>query len=248
MSTEVTAQISHFWPNIAVVNTPSSGVGDDQASAMVNAISKQVVHHFGPIWHTYADLSFVPSTGKMPSGLWVVSLLDTSDQAGALGYHDLTPDGLPLGKVFAGTDRQYGQSISVTLSHEILEMLGDPFIDAAIQASNGKFYALEVGDAVEGDQYGYTIDGVLVSDFVTPAWFSGNGGIATYDFMNHTTAPLQLIKDGYISVLDPGSGQGWQQIHVEHAPTEPHQVPKVGSRRERRFRGKANWNLSTYPI
>ena len=30
-------------------------------------------------------------------------VLDTSDQAGALGYHDVTPQGLPLGKVFAKT-------------------------------------------------------------------------------------------------------------------------------------------------
>jgi hypothetical protein len=246
---EVTAQLSHFWPNIAIVNTPSSGVSDELASEWTNAVAKQVVNHFGPIWHTYADLNYYPSTAKVPSGMWVVSLLDTSDQAGALGYHDLTPDGFPLGKIFAGTDRQYNQSTSVTLSHEVLEMLGDPYIDSAAQASDGKFYALEVGDAVEGDQYGYLIDGILVSDFVTPFWFGGSRGPSDkFDFMGHTTSPLQLISDGYISVFDPASSQGWTQITAQNFPIQPHQVPKVGSRRERRFRGKANWSRSTYPL
>lgn len=251
--------MSKFWPNIAIVNTPSSGVSDTDAEAWTNAIAKQVVEHFGPIWHTYADLSFFPSADKLPSGMWVVSLLDNSDQAGALGYHDLTPDGMPLGKVFAGTDRQYNLSASITLSHEVLEMLGDPYIDTSIQAPDGKFYAYEACDACEGDQYGYIIDGVSVSDFVTPAWFGYTGG-TKFDWLGHITAPLQIIADGYISVFDPASGQGWQQItaaknsDLSHpggaalrAP-RPHEVPKVGSRRERRFRGAVNWNLSTYPI
>ena len=32
-------------------------------------------------------------------------------------------------------------------------------------------YAYEVCDACEADQFGYDIDGVLVSDFVFPSWF-----------------------------------------------------------------------------
>jgi hypothetical protein len=34
-----------------------------------------------------------------PDGWWLV-FLDNSDQAGALAYHDLTNEGLPLSKVF----------------------------------------------------------------------------------------------------------------------------------------------------
>lgn len=252
--------ISKFWPNVAIVNTPSSGVSDTDAEAFTIAISKQVVEHFGPLWHTYADLNFYPSASKVPSGMWVVFLLDSSDQAGALGYHDLTPDGLPLGKVFAGTDRRFNQSISVTLSHEVLEMLGDPYIDTCIQGPDGKFYAYEAADACEGDQYAYEIDGVKVSDFVTPEWFGANASHPQYDYLGHISSPLQIIADGYIGVFDPASGKGWTQITAEkdsHLSVPggiaskvppPHAIPKVGSRRERRFRGKANWNLSTYPI
>ena len=50
-------------------------------------------------------------------------------------------------------------------------MLADPWINWCAQGTDGKIYALEVCDAVESDKLGYEIDGVMVSDFITPAWF-----------------------------------------------------------------------------
>src|SRR6266581_3514657 len=108
----------------------------------------------------------------------VVPALQTQvhrDFAGALGYHDLTKQGLPLGKVFAGSDMKLGYNWTVTASHELLEMLADPDINltAFVQDSDtsGILYAYETADACEADEYGYKIDGVLVSDFVFPSWF-----------------------------------------------------------------------------
>lgn len=244
------AKVPYTWPVVAVVNTPSSGVPDQQVIEFVAALEQQVVQHFGPAWHIGAHLKVVPSTEKPPAGAWTVALLDSSDQAGALGYHDLTPDGLPLGKVFAGTDRQYGQSVSVTLSHELLEMLADPWINLCAQADDGKFYAWESCDAVEGDSLGYVIGGVLVSSFLTPAWFGHGGGQVSYP-EGRVSAPFQLAKGGYAGVFDPASGQGWTQVTAQQhdlvAPAElAHAVPRVGSRRERRFRGSRFWLPSTY--
>ena len=61
--------------------------------------------------------------------------MDDSDQAGALGYHDLTSAGLPMGKVFARTDLQNNLSWTVTVSHELLEILGDPMINTHLSVS-----------------------------------------------------------------------------------------------------------------
>jgi hypothetical protein len=36
--------------------------------------------------------------------MWGLDFFENTDQASDLGYHDLTSDGAPLGKVFAGTD------------------------------------------------------------------------------------------------------------------------------------------------
>jgi len=55
-------------------------------------------------------LIFVSSSAQLTESHWWVVVLDNSDQAGALGYHDLTSAGLPISKVFAGTDKQYGKT------------------------------------------------------------------------------------------------------------------------------------------
>ena len=70
--------------------------------------------------------------------------MDDPDQAGALGYHEMSSRGTPLGKVFAGLDMRLGTSWTVTLSHELLEMLADPWINWCAQSREGKIYALEV--------------------------------------------------------------------------------------------------------
>src|ERR1700682_2686327 len=88
---------------MSVINQ-STVVTDDQVIPVVGALQKQVTNDFRPIWGIDAELQFVPSGAQPPPGTWWLSILDDSDQANALGYHDLTTDGLPIGKVFAGTD------------------------------------------------------------------------------------------------------------------------------------------------
>jgi hypothetical protein len=243
--------VPYTWPTVAVVNDASSGLSDADAKAMVEAVAHQVLYDFGPRWHIGGHFVFVGAGKTPPAGAWVVALLDSSDMAGALGYHDLTPEGLPLGKVFAGTDRQYGASVSVTLSHEVLEMLGDPWIDLAAQSDDGKFYAWEAGDAVEADSLGYLVNGLQVSAFVTPAWFGHGSGDVCFP-AGRVSRPFELAPGGYISVFDPGSGQGWTQLYAQGSSAKPAElarsVPPVGSRRERRFRGRDKWVLSTFEV
>jgi hypothetical protein len=124
------------------------------------------------------------------------------------------------------------------LSHELLEMLADPWINWCAQGSDGKIYALEVCDAVEADRLGYEIDGVLVSDFVTPSWFEPTPA-DRIDFKQRIGKSLELAAGGYISVLNAG-GQ-WKQIAARGEPTVP--IP-FGSRRQRRNMGKAEWRKS----
>jgi len=53
--------------------------------------------------------------------------LDNADQPGGAAYHDLTPDGMPLAKVFVKTTVGT-RLVSVSASHELVEMLVDPAI------------------------------------------------------------------------------------------------------------------------
>lgn len=243
--------VPYTWPTVAIVNDKSSGVADADVDVMVHAIADDILRTFGPIWHIGAHFEFVPTGKKPPADAWVVALLSTSDQAGALGYHDLTPAGLPLGKIFAATDRQYGQNVGVTLDHEVKEMLADPWIDLAAQSDDGKFYGWENCDAVEADALGYPgFKGFTHSAFVTPAWFGHGAGAVSYP-QGRVTLPFELAPGGYISVFDPASGQGWTQVTAQKVTSDLDQalaVPRVGSRRERRFRGRGNWVLSSFEM
>ena len=236
------AQIS-----ISVINA-STVLTDDHIQPVIPALQTQVSRDFAPAWGIDATLTFVP-TGEQPQpGTWWLSVLDNSDQAGALGYHDLTPDGLPLGKAFAGTDKQYGYQWTITLSHELLEMLGDPDINLTVfdqpNATSGRLYAYEACDACEPDQYGYDIDGVLVSDFVHPAWFQRSRTNAQYDQAGLINSPLELLPGGYIGVFDVTAGTGWTQLHPPGAQATYSSRAGVGSRRERRRTPRDLWQPS----
>ncbi len=115
-------------------------------------------------------------------------------------------------------------------------MAVDPTINLAAQDLEGTFWAYEVCDPVEDDQYGYDIGGVLVSDFVTPAWFGFQNSSGPLDFQHHATKAFQVLTGGYAQKFGKG---GWQQVngdlvakstkaHVKDLP-----LPE-GSRRERR--------------
>src|SRR5262249_32075036 len=146
---------------IAVINE-STVVKDADVTAAVHALQTQVHDHFAPAWGIDADLTIVPKTVRPPDGSWWLVVLDNADHAGAVGHHAVTNDGLPLGKVFARTTMIDGGVWTVTASHELLEMLGDPEINLTVfvqkgQQNAGRMYAYEVCDACEDDQFGYKI-------------------------------------------------------------------------------------------
>jgi len=133
---------------------------------------------------------------------------------------------------------QNGSSWTVTLSHELLEMLADPWINWCAMGSDSRIYALEVCDAVEADELGYTIDAVLVSDFITPAWYEPTCA-DRLDFGRHVSKELELVRGGYISGLDPSSG--WTQVNAR-GDGGPRGLP--GSRRQRRKLIRPAWRRS----
>lgn len=234
---------------VTLINA-STVLQDSQVQAVLQALQTQVSQHFAPAWGVDADLAFVPHGATPAPGSWWLTLLDNSDQAGALGYHDLTDQGLPLGKVFAGTDIQVGNKWTVTASHELLEMLGDPDINLAayVQRDGGAMllYAYEVCDACEDDQFGYPINGVTVSDFVFPAWFESSRAPQStqFDYQSGINQPFQLLSGGYISVFDTSNNNGWTQVVGQEQDSRYSMRAPVGSRRERRRTPRSQWMRS----
>ena len=208
---------------IAIVNE-STVLSDADVLAAIPSLQMQVTWDFAPLWHRHAILTFFSGADRasVPPTSWWIVILDTADMAGALGYHDMSPSGLPMAKVFAKTAADGGYAWTVTTSHEMLEQLVNPYVNREVfmQSSNtaGTIYDLEVGDAVEADALGYRIRGVLVSNFVTPAWFDGwrQPGSAKFDFGGVLTAPLSLARGGYCNTFTV-TGGGFSQQAASHA-------------------------------
>jgi hypothetical protein len=135
-------------------------------------------------------------------------LLDDSDAAGALGYHDLDPDGRSYARVFVktildhdGTWLRGANSIAATVSHEACELVGDPTANHWVETATGTLVAVELCDPVEACAYTIALpDGrrVSVSDFVYPDWFNPYAAGKQLDHMNAVHAPFKSTEGGYV--------------------------------------------------
>ena len=171
-----------------------------------------VDHHVVPVWGTPARLI---KSSDFVKGAWAMVFLDTADQPGALAYHDLTPDGLPISKVFVKTTLDDNQLVSVSASHELVEMLVDPAINMMTTGPDPKtMYAYESADPVE--EVTFKVNGIDMSDFVHPAYFEvfRKAGSAKFDHENKVRKPFQILSGGYQIIFKNGK---WSQIHGSKA-------------------------------
>ena len=132
-----------------------------------------------------------------------------------------------------------GASISVGASHELCEAAIDPTINLAAQDLKGTFWAYEVCDPVEDDQYGYTRNGVLLSDFILPSWFGFENSAGPFDFKGKYTSAFQVLSAGYAQSFDPT--KGWTQINGDRVWARHAKQASSGSRRDirqKRFRNQ----------
>ncbi len=220
----------------------STVVKDDEVEKAVNALQKQVNNDLSKYWGKSAKLTFVPKGQKIPRDQCWMAIMDNTDQAGAGGYHDLTDQGLPMAKVFAKTEMDHGNEWTTAASHELCEMTIDPWINLAAIIENEdhgmRLWAYEVSDPCEIDAQGYKIDGVLVSDFITPQWYEPgaiNYRNVKFDHMGHLKQPFEILEGGYGQVFDILKGNGWQQITAKKpGPSDLQLLESKGSAESRR--------------
>ena len=140
--------------NIYVLNK-STALTDTQIQHWLPAFNV-FLGHVQEWWPRPAALVWCPRN-KEPKDAWKLVFADKSDEAGALGYHDFTPDGRPISYVFAADDIEGGYNPAVTATHEIAEMIADPWISESFQVSNTEFFAKEICDPCEAEEFGYSI-------------------------------------------------------------------------------------------
>jgi hypothetical protein len=183
------------------------------------ALNIQVNRDVAPIWNVQATVSYVQNASKIPAGVWPVFLVK-SLPPGEGGFHT-DQHNQPYSKVIASPE---SDEWTIDASHETIEMLVDPSgnrlqnaIAVQLQGNNevnaaGEFaYLVEACDPCEGDQYAYSIQGVAVSDFLTPHFYDAAVTPGTrYSFTGAIPAPRQVLPAGYITWVNQETNEAMQ--------------------------------------
>jgi hypothetical protein len=203
--------------NLALVSEVD-GHDPSDVSRVAAALQRQAARDFAPIWDVSSTVDAFPVLEDVPVGYWPMIVRDDIGYEGAAGIH-LDKDGQPFALI------TYGDSWSLTASHEMLEMLGDPFGNRLIpghspMSDQGRVeFLVEVCDPSEAAEFGYTVNDILVSDFYTPRYFQPvEASSVRYSFTDAITRPREVLRGGYLSWHDPVSDHWWQQRWFDAEP------------------------------
>lgn len=160
--------------------------------AWVAAAQIALTRDFAPHWGD-ARLVYVPPGGSIQSDWWQLVYFDHSDQAGALGYHDVTSSGQPLGKVFIQDCLDDKENWNVTSDHEIKEMIADPNINQTIPVT------------IDGIAWEYSREVCLAGDTTVPlsdgsspliGELAARGGFSARRTMRDAKTVRVILTDG----------------------------------------------------
>lgn len=148
---------------ISIVNH-SATIVDAKLQPVIRAINRQLRDDFEPYWGRGGQLRLEGRSQRSPNperasdirGEAVVYLCDRPDDAEeALGYHELTHRGIPYGFVFTELCKKLKEPWSLTLSHEVLELVLDPEVNLLVKGPHPSdptrevFHWYEACDAVQ---------------------------------------------------------------------------------------------------
>ena len=210
---------------ISIINHTNGQIKDEELQAAIRAINRQVLEDFEPYWHLGAALRLEGRGGKRPGeqsladmrGDAVIYLWDKSNVDAALGYHDKNHRGIPFGFVFTKIAEELKEDWTVTLSHEALELVGDPEVNLLVagphpsKRNRDVFHWYEMCDAVQAEIY--EIDGIKVSNFLLPLYFTGGderGGRNDFlgrSYNRKTLRSFGVNPGGYVGFFNPRTGK-----------------------------------------
>jgi hypothetical protein len=222
---------------VGLVDT-SGKLESDLVEATAAALNTQVMRDLPQFWTVQATVRHLPNPKKIPVGVWPVLLVPRLPP-GEGGVH-LTRKNQPYSLVIGTPD---SNDWTIDASHETLEMLVDPWgnrlqSSRAIKIAGkdvedvaGEFeYLVEACDPCEANQYAYSINGIAVSDFITPHFYDPVTAEGTrYSFGGNITRPRQILPGGYISFTDPQSDTVEQILYLGPKPELRDLGPATGS-------------------
>jgi len=210
---------------ISVINHTNGQITDEELQHAIRAMNRQITEDYSPYWSLGATLRLEGRSGTKPQkqnpadmrGDAIIYLWNKTDIPDALGYHDRNNNGIPFGFVFTELSQSLGENWTVTLSHEALELIGDPEVNLLVAGPHPAdprrdvFHWYEMCDAVQTETY--KIDDVEVSNFVLPLYFTGGeerGGRNDFLGSIHNGRTLQSFgvnPGGYVGFFNPATGE-----------------------------------------
>jgi hypothetical protein len=215
-------------PSVVLVDRSPEPVSGARLAHVARALQTQVDRDFGAVWGVGVRVTAATCTA-VPAGAWTISIV--GEPVSGLGVR-LDAHGRPVADVRAGEDW------TLAASHELLEMIADPrggrFMEGRRPATGARLhrvrYLVEVCDPCE--VHPYVIDGVEVSDFVTPDYYRADAAHGTaVDFLRKLRRPLEVSAGCYLSWHDPDDGH-WHQrrpdgtVSRSRGPLDPRRSPR----------------------
>jgi serine protease len=193
----------------------------------VRAVNRQIREDFTPYWHLQAELRLDSAAAARPGdaeaphpsmrGDAILYLISEVDEDDYLGFHERHLSGIPYGVVCTAISKELGEDWSVTLSHEVLELIADPEVNLLCKGPHPDrrkdydvFHWREMCDAVQDEEY--EIDGVKVANFVLPLYFTGGDELdGRNDFLDSPKGgrlrSFGVKAGGYVGFFDPLTGE-----------------------------------------
>ena len=200
--------------HIAVV-PDSASVRFGEVSKVAAALQRQVQGQLSPIWGINATVDAFETLEDVPIDYWPMIIRDDIHVPLAAGIHQ-DNNGQPFALV------QYSNMWSLTASHEVLEMLVNPFgnrvkAGPSPMPNQGRVnFLVEICDVSQDPEYAYTINGITVSDFYTPNYFDSLPARGVrYCWTGAIEQPRQVLPGGFISWHDPVSDEWFQQFFFD---------------------------------
>lgn len=197
--------------SFGLVNNAATYVSDSQAEQIAAACQQQLIDDVAPAWNIKPlPVSVYPSLEAVPTGVFVLRLVDLADQPDSLGYHNAfysEAECRPIIESGCGVLSNGGlvpdATVSSVVSHELIETCVDVDVNLWVPTGSGDLQdAFEACDPVQGDFYDKGV--VQVSNFVFPQWFiAGLPTGAQYDYMKRVGAAFQLSPGGYVVQQTP---------------------------------------------
>ena len=203
--------------HIALVSE-DNGPSPSELARVAAALQEQVMRDLAPLWDVSATVHAFPFLEDVPLGVWPIVI--TGKPLGAQSGIHRDDNGQPYAHIATG------DAWSLRASRVCLEMLVNPTEDRLVAAASPRNpgelaeYLVEVCGPSD-PRRAYSIQGVMVSDFCTPAYYGmrfswGHG----YSVNGSADAPLQLPRYGHLTWRDLASNTWWLRNHWTEQPID----------------------------